>query len=246
MRCAEWRELASGSLDGALGNAELAGLAAHLEVCEPCRVHLRRLTDARMAVGQLASRVAVPPALAARIGSEALRGPARRPLGRWVPVAASAAVVLVVLLGSMVRDIDRHLPDLCATLVEDHLRYLAVERAAETPSGDPAAVVRWFDTRLGFGLRVPRLAGATLTGGRVCIIEGQSVALPFFEHLGTRLSVFVLRESRLGGLTERHDGSWVGGMHGYHVRAVRDGDLTYALVGDLGEADLAALWNGTT
>lgn len=246
MKCAEWRELASARLDGALDSAELESLAAHLDGCEPCRAHAERLAGARDAVASLPSRVAVPSGLALRIEAEALRGlrpPRRR---AWILAVVAAAAVVGVVARTMVGEPARRLPTLCTTLVEDHIRYLHVERAAETPSSEPVEIARWFDERLDFTFGVPRLIGAVLVGGRVCVVEGRSVALLFYEYRGRRLSLFVLSQAVLRGLAERPDGSWLGDMHGFRVRAVREGDLTYALVGDLDEPDLAALWKGIT
>lgn len=247
--CQHWQERCSARLDGELSPKEQAALQAHLDGCEVCRVHMRQLEMAHVALGKLERRVAVPPSLAARIESEAIRRHSGNPWRRavrssWLRAVGAAAIAAALLLGIWPGrdDHSRHLPDLCTVLVEDHLRYLPASDAIDTPSPQRAAVESWFAERLDFKFPVHNLAGAHLEGGRLCFIDGRRVGLLFYRRGDTRISVFVLPEARLGGLHRLPDGTWSGGMHGYHVRAIGADGVTYAMVSDLPEETMKSMW----
>lgn len=123
----------SAYLDGELGESERAKLLAHLETCEACKTYLAELTELRDAFGGLED-VEVPAGFAdgilTRLQADAavLRGAdaasvsgnartvweKRRSRRGWVPLAACAAVV--VLMASALSGRFRVLPVGCSNL----------------------------------------------------------------------------------------------------------------------------------
>ena len=250
--CRVWRDFLSAKLDGMLSAEELEAVTTHMRECQNCRLHSAGLEATRKAVGRLDGRLAPSTPLVARVEVEATRyGPNSRRRWRAGGLAAAAAIAAAALVtvvlpagkqGIGTGGESRHLPDLCTILVEDHLRYLASDDAAEVRSSEPPAVERWFATRLDFSVRVPVLAGADLEGGRLCFIDGRRVALLFYRRDDKRISVFALADARLGGMRPGPGGTWRGGMHGYNVSAIRAHDVTYAAVADLPPAEMVAMW----
>jgi len=108
-----WHEELSAYLLGALEPGEAESLERHLESCERCREELRWLAPARDALPETASRMQPPPELRVRLLAD-VREDARRAAGaagarpgllerlrdfagpRWRPLAAGAAVLLIV------------------------------------------------------------------------------------------------------------------------------------------------------
>lgn len=123
----------SAYLDGELGESERAKLLAHLETCEACKTYLAELTELRDAFGGLED-VEVPAGFAGgiltRLQADAavLRGAdaasdsgnartvweKRRSRRGWIPLAACAAVV--VLMASALSGRFRVLPVGCSNL----------------------------------------------------------------------------------------------------------------------------------
>lgn len=250
--CEEWQELASARLDGEVAPPEKDELSEHLGECPSCAGADRELRVARSAVGRLRAREPVPAALAARIKTSALRA-SPSGLSAAVPRLARPALVLACLAGLYVvawEGMGRHerrLPDLCTTLVEDHLRYMGASDPGDVPFNDPEEVRSWLEARLPFRVSIPVLPGSRLIGGRVCFVHGHRVALLFYEIAveggSERISLFELPPGvALGGLSPGPSGSWQGGMHGYRLRARKSRDVTYALVSGLPGAAQDRMW----
>ena len=100
-RCEEVLRLLDDHVDGTLGAARAAAVAAHLETCAGCRAAAARTCRLLDAAAALPAEVApardLGPGIAGRIGGEVVPLAPPRPgrgRGRWVALAA-AAVVLV-------------------------------------------------------------------------------------------------------------------------------------------------------
>ncbi len=102
MNCEDYIERISAALDGELSPQEQAELDAHLAVCPECR----RLRDELAALDRsLADCVAqVPEGFSRRVmdavAAEAGAAPKKCARVKWKPMAAAAAVLVVVLLGT--------------------------------------------------------------------------------------------------------------------------------------------------
>jgi anti-sigma factor RsiW len=122
-------------------------------------------------------------------------------------------------------------------LVGDHvLNALGHEKPLEVTSSDATVVENWFAGRLDFAVKLPRLAGATLVGGRLCSVAGRRVALVFYDHLGHRLSLFVMDAAR-----ERGPHACDQDVKGFTVCRQTVHGVEYAVVADLPPGEVEPL-----
>ena len=100
MNCEEALVLISGYLDGTNTDAEMAQLRTHLEDCVDCRQVLQTLKELEQGVASLEEE---PPADLKETIMNEIRMEAKqtRRLRLWVPVAAAAALLLVVGIGGL-------------------------------------------------------------------------------------------------------------------------------------------------
>ncbi|HWA74647.1 MAG TPA: hypothetical protein VG937_20020 [Polyangiaceae bacterium] len=134
--------------------------------------------------------------------------------------------------------------------VNDHLRVLYAAKAVEVESAVPAQIRTWFSGRLDFAPAID-FAGDkefALQGASVAYFLDRKAAAFVYKRGNQVASVLAFRASGLplalrgsGGL-ERVSASKVR-MRGFTVLLWRDSDLGYALVSDLGDAELVRLGN---
>jgi hypothetical protein len=87
----------------------------------------------------------------------------------WVAAAAAVAGVIALGVGRPWRA-----NDLLAQLVGDHVLITLNEaKPLEVRDRDAGAIERWFGGKVDFALRLPRLDGANVVGGRVCNFAGR-------------------------------------------------------------------------
>jgi anti-sigma factor RsiW len=132
--------------------------------------------------------------------------------------------------------------------VNDHLRVLYSDHPIEVQSGGIHRVKPWFQGRLDFA-PIVEFGGDDdfpLEGGSVGYFIDRKAATFVFKRRLHEITLFVFRAQGLhwpvSGL--RPIGAAQGTVdsrRGFHVALWRQGDLGYALVSDVNEADLLAL-----
>jgi anti-sigma factor RsiW len=237
--------------EGRLPDDRAEAVRAHLEGCDACRA--ADAVDAELSRTLL--RLPRAPAsadlrrrLEARWPEAAPRRAKRsfRPLGYAagaVAFAAAIAAATVLVVRSQSRE-----DALVAEAVNDHLRVLYAEHPTEIESGGIHQVKPWFAGRLDFAPVVPFAGDADfpLKGGSVAyFVDRKAAAFVFGRRLHT-ITLFVFRADGLPWPTAA--GETIGGhrtfartSRGFHTLLWRDGDLGYALVSDVAEADLREL-----
>lgn len=219
MNCPAFEMLSAGA-DGALAAHELHSVQGHLAGCARCRALRAELVLLKASVREGAEAPPASEALKVRLATIVAR---RRSFRRAATVSAAmvGAVAAVVILTR------RAPPDLAAQLVGDHvLMTLEGAKPLEVRDDDPSRIERWFEGRLDFALRIPRLPDARIVGGRVCSIAGRRAALAFYERNGRRLSLFMMY-----GASARSSGCE--GVQGFSVCQVPLRGVGYALVTEL-------------
>jgi anti-sigma factor RsiW len=237
MSCGKLAPDLSAYVDHALGAPERGAIDAHLGDCEPCRARVASLRALKHAIARLGSREEPPLAVRARIEALA-RAPSRG--RRLMRLGAAAAIFLLCAGGALIW---RFLPkaeqriirptdpngSLDVQLVGDHvLNALGHQKPIEIASEDPEVVERWFASRLALAVKLPRVAGTKVAGGRLCNVAGRLTALTFIDWGDHRLSLFAMPPE--GGEARV---SCSEGVRGFSVCRRRVQGVEYALVSDL-------------
>jgi anti-sigma factor RsiW len=252
MDCTEARPHLLDARRGALDSDRRRALDEHLAGCAVCRAEDAADRALSTALEQRLDRPRAPASLRASL--EARWAPPRRrfSVAPWMRTAgamsAGAALAFAALL-AVVALRDRAGSDaMISEAVNDHLRVLYSQRPIEIESGGIHQVKPWFEGRLDFAPTVT-FAGDDdfpLQGGSVAYFVDRKAATFVFKRRLHLITLFVfpaeglhwpmLRTHRVGvasGVLET--------SRGFHTLLWRQGDLGYALVSDVGEADLQAL-----
>lgn len=158
---------------------------------------------------------------------------------------AAAAMVAVVLFAWRSRPSD---DPMLTEAVNDHLRVLYSEHPVEVESGGIHQVKPWFEGRLDFAPVVP-FAGDDdfpLQGGAVAYFLDRKAATFVFKRRLHLMTLFVFRAEGLPWPTVAtvpvgNVRGTLESSRGFHALVWKKGDLGYALVSDVDEADVKAL-----
>ena len=253
MDCSEVRTYLIDRRRGNLGADTTAAVDVHLTDCAACRHE--DAADAQLSV-LLEERLPRPhaPASLKRALEERWLEPApRKPIGRrWARIgrtttamAAGAALVWAAMFGLRERASDGALVD---EAVNDHLRVLYSDHPIEVESGGIHRVKPWFQGRLDFA-PIVEFGGDDdfpLEGGSIGYFVDRKAATFVFRRRLHEITLFVFRAEGLhwpvsGLRTIGAAQGTVDSRRGFHVALWRQGDLGYALVSDVNEADLLSL-----
>jgi anti-sigma factor RsiW len=242
-------------LDDELDPLASREVARHLESCPECSAALgersrlgesmRRDLEYHRAPDLLRERVMRDLRAAAGRGdasSQSAAGRAGTPSRsaawswRWMSVAAA---FLVVIGGSwwITMQSSEHASGLMAgEVVSGHIRSLMANHLTDVTSTDQHTVKPWFAGKLDFSPPVTDFAAADfpLIGGRLDYLEGRPVAALVYMHRKHVINVFVWPEAngRVGAAPTAT-------RQGYHVIHASSAGMTYWVVSDLNQEELA-------
>ncbi len=231
---AEWLDA---YFDGELDAVRAAEYEAHLGDCSTCREALAGRQALREAIAGAALYASATPSFHRRVRSGLPRSGAPGPSRRLVWTAAAAVTVLLLVglwtLGPGRRDAPERL--VAAAILDAHVRSLLPGHLTDVASSDQHTVKPWFDGRLDFSPRVVDLAsdGFPLTGGRLDVVTGRSVAALVYGRRQHVVNLFVW-PSEEPAVAEPRSGS----ARGYQwIRWHREG-MSYWAVSDTSTGDL--------
>ena len=243
-KCRRICDLLARYADGDLSEAECADVQRHLEACGPCRTLAGQECGAREVLRACAGRLRaeplrtepLPPGLRARC--QALRSSGGRSRSPWLRrlMPLTAAVVLVVTMGSLVAFVT-HRSDalLAAQLTADHVKCFGLFGPSDGQTIETAEAQQMLRTRFGLDLIVPPssdVAGVALVGARRCLYAEGAIPHLMYQAGGQDVSLFVLEgETRSAAEVT---------MFGHHARIWSLGGNTFVLVSPSADAPMAA------
>jgi anti-sigma factor RsiW len=263
MTCDEIRPLIGPYLDGELEPSVARSAELHIAGCEACARYLAEMRALSGAIHDEMPALAAPEALRARIldavrasaaGAPAAGGteqpvaqrvrtlPFGRPRARPQWLAAATLYVVVGAAAWMLGVAHGRLPagsaesDMRDAVVASHVRSLQASHLIDVASSDRHTVKPWFDGKLDFSPPVPDLGpqGFPLVGGRLDYLDGRPVAALVYGRAKHLVNLFIWPAT-----ADTPRDAAPSTVRGYHVRHwVRDG-MTFWVVSDVAEPDLA-------
>jgi anti-sigma factor RsiW len=241
MNCEETQELVYAYVDRELDLTKSLEFERHLSECGACSERHASLLALRSAVSTVYH---TPPAsLQRRVMSEVRKASKREAIPRaprvmpwrWIGVAASVALVLVVSW-SIVRLSARPSPDevLAREVVSNHVRSLMVSHIADVPSSDQHTVKPWFNGKLDFSPPVIDLdeQGFALVGGRLDYLDSRAVAALVYQRKKHVINLFIWPSD----VADRSEQTST--RQGYNVIHWCQADMSYWAVSDLNANEL--------
>jgi anti-sigma factor RsiW len=270
MDCTEARSMMLALRRHALDESQARDVRDHIATCESCTVEdtadaaldsaLERLAVPRAPVSVRASLEAHTGAHDLTLGERLLQGdrapssrrsfplPSRalRPRSRFATVASAIAVLALAAVVFLVGRGPS--PEMQREAVNDHLRVLYSEHPVEIESGGIHQVKPWFTGKLDFAPNVAFAGDADvpLVGGAVGYFTDRKAATYVYKRNLHVVTLFVFRAEGLPWATPAtraigHAHGTFSEERGFRVFLWRDGDLGYALVSDLNEAELSGI-----
>jgi len=245
MNCAETKKYLDAFVDGELEAGLILEVESHVEGCASCAALAGLKRRIKAELNAIGTRIAAPSHL--RLKVEGL--PSHRRSTRLiafavsVPIAAAAALVIALNVGAPA-PADEPLAAVVNDVVERHARDLPLE----VRSADPAAATSWFQGKVDFPVRAPKLelAGASFQGARLSNVRSAQAAHMAYTVDGHRVTLMIFPAEHLqfrGREAVRVGGRDVllGRHNGYNVAVTVDGDMAYAVSSDLPKERLVSL-----
>ena len=243
MNCGEARKIRYVSRQLELLSGERVEAKRHVSECPGCMDFFRQEKEFGALLRESLKKEEVPAGLKQRI---LLTGAEKKSsFGRiYKAVALAASVLIIIGIGVLfMRGTDGI--GLAGKLVEDHIKFLPAP-GAQVVSSSREEIRAWFMGKLDFPVAPPEIHAA-LKGGRLCRLDKKRLALLFYEHNGTQLSLFITDEM---GPEKIKIGKEVGigarrariiEDRGYNLLMWQERGLTYSLVSELSIEELTKL-----
>ncbi|HBR21142.1 MAG TPA: hypothetical protein DD713_01015 [Nitrospiraceae bacterium] len=234
MKCNDSRKINYLSEYPQIVTGDLLEAKRHVNECRECKEFLEQEKAFASLLRQTGIKDKAPAELRQRI---LMATPARNTRSKLMYKLLSIAAILILFSGGYILKMHSDTKSLIGKIVEDHISFLSYS-GIQVRSSNPDDVKRWFDGRVDFGVNIPELA-ARLKGGRLCLLDKKRLALVFYEHRGSQISLFMTGELNperlLSGKEVEVKGRKVRIVEqkGYNLLLWQDRGLTYALVSDL-------------
>jgi anti-sigma factor (TIGR02949 family) len=243
MTCDVSRSILHAYLDGELDAPRSMEFEQHLEGCTACIRDLEAQESLRTSIQRAQLYEPLPANLENKIRRQLNEASAPRRtnlFASWQWLAAAAVLLVAVGVTWKVLPRFRGEPSLSASaaeIVDAHIRSLQPGHLTDVTSTDQHTVKPWFDGKISFAPPVRDFAeeGFPLIGGRLDVLQGQTVAALVYGRRKHFISVFVLPE-----LVADKD-QYTGSKNGYQWISWRQGELRLCAVSDTNRDDLAAL-----
>ena len=241
MTCTDIQAALPGYLDGELDPLRNREIEQHLQDCMACAQTYRADQTLQTAIRSGAQYYPAPAALRKRIRSS-IR-PERTDVSvfpalpwRWVSLAASVAVVIIVVWNVVPRPSGLDAEQLMAQeVVSSHVRSLMASHLVDVSSSDRHVVKPWFTGKLDFSPSVVDLTdqGFPLIGGRLDYLDKRPVAAVVYRRREHIINLFI-RPAAHDSPVEREPIT----PQGYHLLSWTQSGMTYWAISDLNTKEL--------
>jgi anti-sigma factor RsiW len=183
-------------LDGELDLTTCVKIEEHIAGCESCRQKMEAEAELIETVRSETPRFEPSPFLATRIRASVReqageKAPSRkRLLLPWVWSGLAIAAAAILMFGYFWSP---GLPGIVREAVADHVRSLQVNHLMDVASTDQHTVKPWFAGKLNYSPQVIDLtaSGYPLAGGRLDILDGQTVAAIIYGRRKHYINLFI-------------------------------------------------------
>ncbi|HLK03709.1 MAG TPA: anti-sigma factor [Candidatus Acidoferrum sp.] len=245
MTCDVSQSVLHAYLDGELDAPRAAEFEKHMEGCAACVRALEAQESLRSSI-QRAHLYETPPLdLENKVRKQLSAVAEPRPIRKFLALqwlAAAAAIILIAGISWKVLPKFGNGSNLTAStaageIVDAHIRSLQPGHLTDVASTDQHTVKPWFDGRVSFAPPVHDFAeeGFPLLGGRLDVLEGQTVAALVYGRRKHFINVFVWPDR--AGESDPYNGV----KNGYNWVSWRQGELRLCAVSDANRDDLTAL-----
>ena len=219
-------------LDGELTGPDAAAAEQHLRTCADCQAFAANAADLSDALRN-ATRHRAPDALrarlAARLGRERAPSPSR---SFWFGAASGAGLSALAAGFALLALLPPSAATLAQSVTDAHARALTSGQTIMVASSSHHTVKPWLAAHAGLSPPVTDFAraGFALAGGRVDEVGGTRAAVMVYRHGNHEVDLFAWpdRGARLPAPDI---------IHGFRTRFWKSGDLDFAAVSDLDEAE---------
>ncbi|HLZ54480.1 MAG TPA: anti-sigma factor [Verrucomicrobiae bacterium] len=239
MNCQQARLLIDAYADDELDPAGILELEKHLHDCPACALVFRNVQILKKSLKSDSLFFTAPTELRQKLKAELRpQTESTKPFRIWkwfTAVTASAAVICLALLLSLVLTRPSARQQLAQEIVSSHIRSLMANHEMDVASSDQHTVKPWFDGKLDFSPPVKDLAaqGFPLTGGRLDYLGNRAVAALVFHRAKHVINLFVWPTKE--GDSEP---AVVVPINGYNLIHWARGGMTFWAVSDLNEREL--------
>lgn len=245
MKCRDSRKRLYLSKSSEVVSEDLIEASRHVQKCQECREFIKGERHFSSLLKETFRKDETPPELEERILGETKVGKSMRKIFHRTTVAASILILLTlgVILDHFI--FPRHNASIISDIVDEHIQFLHPSNM-QTQSSIPEEIRAWFTGKIDFYLHIPDLA-ARLKGGRLCFLKKKRVALLFYEHQDSPVSLFITHDIDMQRLKTGKEvmlkgkSVYLSEDRGYHLLAWKEGGINYVLVSELSMNEIQRL-----
>lgn len=241
MNCQDTQNLMNGYTDGELDLIKNVEIEQHLQACQACVRDHRNHQSLRSAINDDSLYFKAPVNLRKRVMLAVREANGDEPRSRffswrWLSVAASAALVAIIIWSFVSMQSNPTTENLLAQeVVSSHVRSLMANHLTDVPSSDQHTVKPWFDGKLDFAPPVADLTaqGFPLVGGRLDYISNRPVAALVYQRRQHFINLFIWLSTK-----DAESGNKIMTRQGYNLSRWNKSGMTYWAVSDLNLSEL--------
>lgn len=245
MECQDSRKRLYLSKSSEVVSEDLTEASRHVRECQECREFIEGERRFSSLLKGAFRKDETPPELKERILGQTNGGKGMRKVFQRTTIAASILTLLTlgVMLGHFI--FTGNNASIISDIVDEHIQFLHPSNM-QIQSSIPEEVRAWFSGKIDFNFSIPDLA-ARLKGGRLCFLKKKRVALLFYEHQDSQISLFISHNMDIKRLKQGKEvmlegkRAYLSEDRGYRLLAWEEGGVNYVLVSELGINEIQGL-----